>query len=505
MEALQDAADQSFLKAKRLFDELGTFVRTSAAAALEHGLVEEEVGKRGMPILCALMQAYVELVQARHTLVQRSERKPAEVLRLRPRTMLCRFGLLHFERLGSQAMQGAKVWYGLDAQLNLPSRHYSHGVARDVILEIIRQSVHEAGMSLERFSSGVVDIGSRQMMEIVQRGAQDIDAFLEKRPRPANDNLTSKALLIGSCDASGVMVRPEALRDATAKQAAEAARVKRRADPMVKCHERQHKMRMAMVTAVWDQEPWERTPQDIQDNLHRTADDTPKPKGPRPQNKCLDASIIDGERVKIIEMLLEMKSRDPKQERPWVIVVDGKTSQLQALEQEAQGLGVEVTIIVDLLHVLHYLWSVAACFSEDATQRELWVENRLEMLLDGKVSRVVREMRKSVLEKEKHQELDSKKRKIVNEAADYLFERRKQLKYKEYLARGMPIASGVIEGACRHLVKGRLGITGARWGLESAEAVLRLRALYLSGLFEEYWAFHIANEKKRNYPENLVA
>lgn len=356
-----------------------------------------------------------------------------------------------------------------------------------------------------RFSSGVVDIGSRQMMEIVQHAVQDVDAFLEKKPRPANDNLTSKALLIGSCDASGVIVRREALRDATAKTAEEAARVKRRGDPMAKCAERQHKMRMAMVTAVWDQEPWKRAPQDILDNLHRAADDAPKPRGPRPQNKCLDASIIDSERVKIIEMLLEMKSRDPKNERRWVILVDGKTSQLEAIEQEAQGLGVEVTIVVDLLHVLHYLWSAAACFSEASDEREKWVESRLEMLLNGKVSKVVREMRKSALEKEKKRELDSKKRKIVDDAASYLFDRRERLKYNEYLEAGLPIASGIIEGACRHLVKGRLGITGARWGLESAEAVLRLRALYLSGMFEEYWAFHVAQEKMRNYAQKSVA
>nr|MBA2594728.1 ISKra4 family transposase [Gammaproteobacteria bacterium] len=73
------------------------------------------------------------------------------------------------------------------------------------------------------------------------------------------------------------------------------------------------------------------------------------------------------------------------------------------------------------------------------------------------------------------------------------------LRYHEYLAAGLPIATGVIEGACRHLIKDRMDITGARWGLESAEAILKLRSLRSSGDFEAYWAFHTTQELKRNH------
>ena len=73
------------------------------------------------------------------------------------------------------------------------------------------------------------------------------------------------------------------------------------------------------------------------------------------------------------------------------------------------------------------------------------------------------------------------------------------LQYDEYLAAGYPIATGVIEGACRHLVNDRFGITGARWGLQGAEAILRLRALRSSGDFDEYWRFHRRRELERNH------
>jgi hypothetical protein len=75
-----------------------------------------------------------------------------------------------------------------------------------------------------------------------------------------------------------------------------------------------------------------------------------------------------------------------------------------------------------------------------------------------------------------------------------------ETKYDEALSSGYPIATGVIEGACRYLIKDRLDITGARWRLEGAEAMLKLRALIISGDFEEYFIFHKQQEQKRNYP-----
>ena len=67
------------------------------------------------------------------------------------------------------------------------------------------------------------------------------------------------------------------------------------------------------------------------------------------------------------------------------------------------------------------------------------------------------------------------------------------------MAAGFPIATGVIEGACRHLINDRLDITGARWGLQCAEAILKLRSINSSGDFELYWIFYQQESKKRLY------
>ncbi len=86
---------------------------------------------------------------------------------------------------------------------------------------------------------------------------------------------------------------------------------------------------------------------------------------------------------------------------------------------------------------------------------------------------------------------------IEVERLDYLTNKRAYLAYNYALQQGWPIATGVIEGACRHLVEDRMGITGARWSLAGAEAVLRLRALIANGHFDAYWAFHLEREHQR--------
>ncbi len=114
---------------------------------------------------------------------------------------------------------------------------------------------------------------------------------------------------------------------------------------------------------------------------------------------------------------------------------------------------------------------------------------RALQILHGKASDVAAGMRRSGRRPT---------REGVDACADYLLKYRHMLRYDEYLAQGLPIATGVIEGACRYLIKDRMDITGARWGLERAEAILKLRSLRSSGDFDLYWEFHNTQELARN-------
>ena len=95
--------------------------------------------------------------------------------------------------------------------------------------------------------------------------------------------------------------------------------------------------------------------------------------------------------------------------------------------------------------------------------------------------------------------LNPKQRKPIEQCITYLTTHAPYLNYPHYLAKGYPIATGVMEGACRYVVKDRMEITGARWGLEGGEAVLKLRALYLNGDFDAYWQFHEQQEYQRHH------
>lgn len=139
-------------------------------------------------------------------------------------------------------------------------------------------------------------------------------------------------------------------------------------------------------------------------------------------------------------------------------------------------------------------------FAPGSEEAETWVQERALRILQGKASDVAAGIRRSAT----LQKLDKKARENADKCADYLLNNRQYLLYDEYLDQGYPIASGVIEGACRHLVNDRMDITGARWRLDRAEAVLRIRALRASDDFDAYWEFHKLQEFKRNHANKFL-
>jgi len=188
--------------------------------------------------------------------------------------------------------------------------------------------------------------------------------------------------------------------------------------------------------------------------------------------------------------------RDPEHQAEWVVLVDGDPTQIAYIEQAVQASGVTVVMIVDIIHALEYLWKAAkALFDPDDPKEAQWVGEKIEQLLQGQAKSIVRNLRHSAISKA----MSSKQREPIDQCATYLANHVPYLNYPDYLAKGYPIATGVIEGACRHLVKDRMEITGARWGLEGGEAVLKLRALYINGDFDAYWDFHEHQEYQRNH------
>jgi hypothetical protein len=248
---------------------------------------------------------------------------------------------------------------------------------------------------------------------------------------------------------------------------------------------------MAEVGAVYDATPVIRVPADIITGPEHPAE---RVDGPLARNKWLTASVTDDTAEVIGAVVDEAQRRDPHHTRCWVALVDGDNHQIQTLSTEATQRGVRMNIVIDFIHVLEYLWKAARCFfAEDDHAAEGWVAGHARRILTGDSSTVAAAIRR----KATTLGLTPGQRERADTCATYLLNKHRYLNYPLALQAGWPIATGVIEGACRHLIQDRMDITGARWGLTGAEATLTLRTVISNGDFDTYWSFHLTQEQYR--------
>jgi hypothetical protein len=395
------------------------------------------------------------------------------------------FGKIIARRMAYRASEAANL-HPLDEVLSLPCGLYSDGLGERSCLEAARGSFTSAGHAVQRATG--VKIGTRQLIALVRAGAQDAEAFYADRLAPR----APKDVLVITADGKGVVVRPEALRPATAKAA--------RKMP----GSGGNRKRMAEVVCVHDLSPVPRTVDDIipatSDNDAQDAGRRMRAKAPVATGKWLSASIIEDIPTVIGSGFDEAERRDPSHERTWIALVDGNTTQIEAITAEATSRQVTVTILIDFLHVSGYVWDAAKVFFHTETtagmaRARTWVAERNRMILQGRALEVADRIKARI----RDSKLTTTQRKTANSAATYLINKVPYLDYPTALAAGWPIATGVIEGACRHLVADRMDITGSRWGLDTAQAVLTLRAIMTSGDFDDYWAYHVRQEHLRNH------
>jgi hypothetical protein len=390
------------------------------------------------------------------------------------------FGTVSVDRLAYRA-PGVGNLHPADAALNLPVERHSHGLRKLCSLEAPRGSFDGAIDAIERQTG--VTLGKRQVEELAGLAAMDFEDFYESR-RPARSKPGD--LLVLSADGKGIVMRADALRTrAPARPRAGPA-----PKPRLSGEDHLYRKRMAEIGAVYDAKPASRTPADI---LTSAAPEGYEPApGPVARNKWLTASVVKAPAEVIKRVFDEAERRDPKHRRTWVALVDGANHQIERIRFEARKREVKVTIVVDFVHVLGYLWNAAGCLHPDSDQAAAqWVHRQAMRVLQGQARKVAGAIRRQAT----NASLDPSRRKPADEAAVYLTNKAPYLDYPTALTQGWPIATGIVEGACRHLIKDRMDITGARWGLAGAEAILKLRAVIANGDFEEYWRFHLAQER----------
>ena len=487
---IQESLDE-FSAAREQFDTIINALRSVEMMNAEHADVEKYLFKDGVELLRLMLQGYMdrrseaeelrESVQGSDGVARTHRRVGCE------RPLETVFGTVLVSRIG-YGYPGSDSVFPLDGALNLPCEKYSHGIQELLSNETAKGAFEEAVATLGKMTGG--HIPKRQAEELTPKMAVDFDAFYAKRavenPEKSDD------LLVMSTDGKGVVMREEALREVT-RRAAERERGKKKGSRL-KPGEKSNRKRMSTVAAVYTVARNKRTPEDI---LNVAQDEDKKKRSrPKPKNKRVWASVEKDPEAVIGDMIAEAKRRDPQQERQWCVLVDGAEHQLAQIKKLVRRHGATVTIVMDLIHVLEYLWNAAHCFFDVKDEAgEQWVAERALEILRGNAGQVAGGIRRKATKLK----LDETKRKNADKCANYLLKHKNYLRYDEYLAKGFPIATGVIEGACRYLVKDRMDLTGARWGLDNAEAVLKLRALRASGDLDKYWDFHRAEEFKRHH------
>jgi hypothetical protein len=480
------ANDDTFSASTVLFDGLTGFLSGGEAAGLTHEQLETWLEELGRGLICQLFQDHLDLRAGRetrvggvvdadevpHNAVESDHHRPLETI----------FGEVTITRLAYRA-KGAANLHLADAELNLPKERHSHGLRERCAIEAARGSYKEAISAVQRATG--VELGKRQVEGLAARASVDFCAFYERHERPvAGDG----EVVVISVDGKGVVMRPEGLRDQTAKAAAKS---KKKLKGRLSKGEKLNRKRMAEVGAVYTVTP---VPRAIEDVMAHSSEVTTPKEAPKAAHKWVTASVVEDTKSVIARVFDEANRRDPDHAHDWVALVDGNNHQIDRIEAEAEARGVEVTVLVDWIHVLEYLWSSAwSFFAEGDSVAEDWVDEKAGEVLAGRASIVAASIRR----KATTLGLDATARKNADVCADYLLAKVPYLDYPTALSKGWPIATGIIEGCVRYIVKDRMDVTGARWGLDGAEAVLKLRAVRANGDWDTYWAFHLAEEYKR--------
>jgi hypothetical protein len=471
-----------------------------AGQAVTLDAMELLVVERGRELLRGLLQlsldrqAAAEVRLARVTGADEVTRARAE--RGHARRVVTRLGEVRVRRIGYRSgVKGVPSLFPRDAVLNLPPCGYSWPLQQLAEMSA-RSGSYEQARELVLAATGV-SIGKRQLEQITAGAAADAERFCQDRDRAAVPGAGQQeegdlAPLALSADGKGVAMRPEARRRRTV---APGKRV-RTFDKRAGTGEKKGCKRMAETGCVFDvavPDGPPRTPEQVMrpdPGIPRTA--------PHAVNRWYACDITAGRDVTIGKIFDEGERRDPAHRRTWIALADGDIYQIGLFQAQAAARGITLVILVDFIHVLEYLWKAAWCFHRPRDPAmEDWVIAQGLDILHGRTGDVIERI--GQLAADQPPPPGGEHARIIRKTLHYLDAKQPYLDYPRALANGWPIATGVIEGACRHLVQDRMGITGARWGLEGAQAMLWLRAIDASGGHDAYWNYHIAQEHQRNH------
>lgn len=398
------------------------------------------------------------------------------------------FGLFNLQRTVYGSREGQKIdFVPLDNRLQLPASDFSYVLQDWDQALCVEQAFGQASTTVTRILHLKQSVDTLEHMNVHM--AEHVADFREGRPRP--DPATEGDILVTSADGKGIVMRRDADAPAPAAHRSKG--------------EKASQKQMATVGTAYTVNRYVRTPEEVVAALFRDEPLVHKtPPRPEPAHKRVWASltrpdadgVLRGSQEVVYEWLLnEVAERNPGLHKEMVHLCDGQEALWQA--RAAHLPARNTTDILEILHVTPRLWQAAHCFyPERSDEAEAFARERILRVLHGKVELVVRGLREMATKRR----LKGSAKKTLGKVCAYLWSNKERMRYDEYLSKGYPIASGVIEGACRHLVKDRMERAGMHWRPAGAQAMLDLRSTYVNGDWEEYQGYRIAQETEWLYP-----
>lgn len=405
------------------------------------------------------------------------------------------FGVLAIPRYVYAQGPKKKIFSPLDARLGLPAGEQSYVLEDWTQRFCVKESFTEGVRSLRDLLGVKTVVRTAETMS--RKMAEHAESFLAHRPQPAAE--AEEEILAIAADGKGVPVRrplKERLREHRGAEPAPREREADKAQTRLGRGEKRTRKQMATVGAVYTIAPFRRTADDVLDEMRRKrrAADRPRPVGKQvfaEMTEFREGKVVKGQ-GKLFTALAWTAIQRGGGDKTLVCLMDGQRS----LWAEAESWFGKAVGVLDIYHVAEWLWKTAYCFHrETSREAEQWVDRHLRLLLEGKVGCVIGLLKRYGTQ----HKLSAAKRKTLSETVTYFQNNRQYMRYDEYLAAGYPIGSGVVEGACRHLVKDRLEQTGMRWEIEGAQAMLWTRAFYLNGEWDTFIEHRIQCEQHSLY------
>ncbi len=482
---LQQYVDKSAIKGCAAHDvEKGIFEQLLkiGAQALKYFFTKQGDGDLGATVIVDSGETYNRLVS-------------------RTRQYYSIFGTFNLERAVYGTYEGKKIEFvPLDTRLQLPASAHSYLLqewSQSIAVEVPFKKTMEILGNIFPISMSVDTL--EQINQIVAEHADSYRKELEETISESLENLSKResetvkdSVLVLSADGKGIPIR-----HANDQPRIESQQKNRGPKP--------DRKRLAVVGSSYLTAPYIRSPEEVLDALFRVdADSTGETVNERPTAiyKSVVANLsreVDGETINATSatfawLKAQKECFEDYVELPPVFLMDGQPSLWN--EAQKQMSGEEYVEILDLLHAVSYLWDIAHIFYDDK-DKEIWafIKERVLRMLQGDIKSVVSGVRQMATKRK----LAANQLRKLESACQYFEKNYHRMKYNEYLSQGLPIASGVIEGACRHFVKDRMERAGMQWTIKGAQAMLDVRAQKLNGNWNEFIKHRIANELAKNH------